>query len=186
MDRPSATLTHQLCQVRVTLLARVTQIFGLIQTSVEVIGVAFPSLPTFERAHYHLFGEIPHFNKTRQKHGFSLSTVPISNVTLMAKATNLVEFNDTAVFMCSISNGSFPSYVWMNGSSVVTASGDLHLSNENATLTIVNVTRYDEGPFMCNVSNGVSYQVSPPVFLNISCKSFKQKKYKLVHVLLCM
>lgn len=88
----------------------------------------------------------------------------------MAKATNLVEFNDTAVFMCSFLNGSLPSYVWMNGSSVLTAGGNINLSNGNATLTIVNVTRYDMGPFTCNVSNGVSYQVSSPVFLNIRCE----------------
>ncbi|XP_026228385.1 carcinoembryonic antigen-related cell adhesion molecule 5-like [Anabas testudineus] len=93
--------------------------------------------------------------------------VPISNVTLMAKATNLVEFNDTAVFTC-LSNGSVPSYVWLNGSSQVTAGGNVYLSNGNTTLTIVNVTRYDEGPFTCNVSNGVSYEVSPSVLLNIS------------------
>uniref|UniRef100_A0A3Q1IZK3 Ig-like domain-containing protein n=1 Tax=Anabas testudineus TaxID=64144 RepID=A0A3Q1IZK3_ANATE len=81
--------------------------------------------------------------------------------------TNLVEFNDTAVFTC-LSNGSVPSYVWLNGSSQVTAGGNVYLSNGNTTLTIVNVTRYDEGPFTCNVSNGVSYEVSPSVLLNIS------------------
>uniref|UniRef100_A0A3B4WBF3 Hemicentin-1-like n=2 Tax=Seriola lalandi dorsalis TaxID=1841481 RepID=A0A3B4WBF3_SERLL len=94
--------------------------------------------------------------------------VPISNVTLRAKATSLVEFNDTAVFMCSVSSGSSLSYVWMKGHDVLTAGGEVELSNGNATLTILNVTRYDEGPFKCNVSNGVSYDISPPVYLNIS------------------
>ncbi|XP_022620364.1 carcinoembryonic antigen-related cell adhesion molecule 5-like [Seriola dumerili] len=94
--------------------------------------------------------------------------VPISNVTLRAKATSLVEFNDTAVFMCSVSSGSSLSYVWMKGHDVLTAGGEVELSNGNATLTILNVTRYDEGPFKCNVSNGISYDISPPVYLNIS------------------
>ncbi|KAK2844805.1 hypothetical protein Q5P01_011464 [Channa striata] len=94
--------------------------------------------------------------------------VPISNVTLRANQTNLVEFNDTAVLTCSVSLGSFPSYVWMKGSSVVTAGGRVQLSDGNTTLTLMNVTLYDSGPFSCNVSNGVSYEVSAPVYLNIS------------------
>ncbi|XP_039974725.1 carcinoembryonic antigen-related cell adhesion molecule 1 [Xiphias gladius] len=94
--------------------------------------------------------------------------VPISNVTLKAKATKLVEFNDTAVLMCSVSSGSSLSYVWLKGNNVVAVNGEVQLSNGNATLTIVNITRYDEGPFKCNVSNGVSYEISPPLYLNIS------------------
>ncbi|KAF1388153.1 hypothetical protein PFLUV_G00087260 [Perca fluviatilis] len=94
--------------------------------------------------------------------------VPISNVTLRANATNLVEFNNTAVLMCSVLYGSSLSYVWLNGSSVVTTGGMAQLSNGGTTLTIVSVTRYDQGPFMCNVSNGVSQAVSLPVLLNIS------------------
>ncbi|KAF7659242.1 hypothetical protein LDENG_00000700 [Lucifuga dentata] len=93
---------------------------------------------------------------------------PISDVTLRANATNLVEFNDTAVLMCSVSSGSSLSYVWLKGSSVVTASGRVQFSNGDATLTIVNVTRYDQGPFKCNVSNGVSSGISPLLNLNIS------------------
>ncbi|XP_028436554.1 carcinoembryonic antigen-related cell adhesion molecule 5 [Perca flavescens] len=94
--------------------------------------------------------------------------VPISNVTLRANATNLVEFNNTAVLMCSVLYGSSLSYVWVNGSSVVTTGGMVQLSNGGTTLTIVSVTRYDQGPFRCNVSNGVSQAVSLPVLLNIS------------------
>ncbi|XP_035528094.1 carcinoembryonic antigen-related cell adhesion molecule 1 [Morone saxatilis] len=94
--------------------------------------------------------------------------VPISNVTLRANATNLVEFNDTAVLMCTVSNGSSLSYVWLKGNSVVTAGGGVQLSDGGATLIIVRVTRYDEGPFRCNVSNGISQEISLPVHLNIS------------------
>uniref|UniRef100_UPI003AACB362 hemicentin-1-like n=1 Tax=Centroberyx gerrardi TaxID=166262 RepID=UPI003AACB362 len=93
---------------------------------------------------------------------------PVSNVTLRANATNLVEFNDTAVLICSVSNGSSLSYVWVNGSSEVSASEGVQLSDGGSTLTIVSVTRYDQGPFTCNVSNGVSDEISQPVHLNIS------------------
>uniref|UniRef100_A0A3Q1AZB8 Ig-like domain-containing protein n=1 Tax=Amphiprion ocellaris TaxID=80972 RepID=A0A3Q1AZB8_AMPOC len=76
----------------------------------------------------------------------SFSAVPISNVTLWAKETNLVEYNDTAVLMCSVSNGSSLSFEWLDGNSTVTAGGQVLLSNGNATLTILNVTHHYQGP----------------------------------------
>ncbi|KAG8009939.1 Hemicentin-1 [Nibea albiflora] len=93
---------------------------------------------------------------------------PVSNVTLRANATSLVEYNDTAVLMCSVSNGSSLTYVWLNDSSVVTGGVGVQLSDGGATLTLIGVTRYDEGPFRCNVSNGISHEISLPVHLNIS------------------
>lgn len=101
--------------------------------------------------------------------------MPISNVTLRANAANLVEFNDTAVLMCSVLNGSSLSYDWLKGSSEVTAGEGVQFSDGGATLTMVRVTRYDEGSFRCNVSNGVSSEISLPVHLNISCE-FSLKK----------
>uniref|UniRef100_A0A3Q3JVM3 Ig-like domain-containing protein n=1 Tax=Monopterus albus TaxID=43700 RepID=A0A3Q3JVM3_MONAL len=100
---------------------------------------------------------------------YSLTTEnSISHITLSVQATNLVEFNDTAVLMCSVSTGTPLSYTWRNGSSAVTAGGDVQLSNGNATLTLVNVTRYDTGPFYCFVFNGVSNGSSSSVNLTIS------------------
>uniref|UniRef100_A0AAQ5X9C7 Ig-like domain-containing protein n=1 Tax=Amphiprion ocellaris TaxID=80972 RepID=A0AAQ5X9C7_AMPOC len=96
------------------------------------------------------------------------SELPISNVTLWAKETNLVEYNDTAVLMCSVSNGSSLSFEWLDGNSTVTAGGQVLLSNGNATLTILNVTHHYQGPFRCKVSNGISHEISAPVHLNIS------------------
>lgn len=102
---------------------------------------------------------------------FFLTKVPVSNVTLRAQGTNLVEFNDTAVLMCSVSNGSSLSYVWLNNSAVVVADGDkVRLTDGNATLMMTNVTRNDMGPFRCNVSNGISHETSMPLSLNISCE----------------
>ncbi|KAM9309659.1 carcinoembryonic antigen-related cell adhesion molecule 1 [Pholidichthys leucotaenia] len=92
----------------------------------------------------------------------------ISGVAITATETSLVEFNDTAVLMCSVSNGTSLSYQWLNGSSEVTAAGNVQLSNENATLTIIDVTQYDQGPFRCRVSNGVSNGTSSSVNLSVS------------------
>uniref|UniRef100_A0A4W5LYE2 Ig-like domain-containing protein n=1 Tax=Hucho hucho TaxID=62062 RepID=A0A4W5LYE2_9TELE len=91
---------------------------------------------------------------------------PISNVTLRANATDLVELNDTAIFTCSVSSGTSLSYRWLNDSSEVTASDRVRLGGGNSTLTIVGVTRYDEGPFRCEVVNGISNGTSQPIGLN--------------------
>ncbi|XP_031642389.1 hemicentin-1 isoform X3 [Oncorhynchus kisutch] len=92
---------------------------------------------------------------------------PISNVTLRANATDLVELNDTAIFTCSVSSGTSLSYRWMNGSSEVAASDRVRLGVGNSTLSIVSVTRYDEGPFRCEVINGISNGTSQPIGLNV-------------------
>ncbi|MEQ2236887.1 hypothetical protein ILYODFUR_017195, partial [Ilyodon furcidens] len=92
----------------------------------------------------------------------------ISNATLSAKTTDLVEFKDTAVLMCSVSTGTSLSYKWLAGTSAISSGPRMQLSNGGATISIVEVTRYDQGPYRCNVSNGVGYEVSPPLTLNIS------------------
>ncbi|XP_005464014.1 hemicentin-1 [Oreochromis niloticus] len=92
----------------------------------------------------------------------------VYNVTIQTSTTNLVEFNDTAVLMCGVSKGTSLSYQWFNGSSMITANEKVQLSSGNTILTIMNVTRYDQGPYMCNVSNNVSNDISAPVNLNIN------------------
>uniref|UniRef100_A0A8C8F4G9 Ig-like domain-containing protein n=1 Tax=Oncorhynchus tshawytscha TaxID=74940 RepID=A0A8C8F4G9_ONCTS len=96
-----------------------------------------------------------------------LHSKPISNVTLRANDTNLVELNDTAMFTCSVSSGTSLSYRWMNGSSEVTASDRVRLGGGYSTLTIVSVTRHDEGPFRCEIINGISNGTSQPIGLNV-------------------
>ncbi|KAL6109223.1 uncharacterized protein ACO6RY_12406 [Pungitius sinensis] len=93
--------------------------------------------------------------------------VPISNVTTWANATHLVEFNDTVVLKCSAHIGSHMSYAWLRNGSAVIADERVKLSDGDATLTIVGVTRHDQW-FSCNVSNGVSHESSHPLYLNIS------------------
>uniref|UniRef100_A0A674BSC4 Carcinoembryonic antigen-related cell adhesion molecule 1-like n=1 Tax=Salmo trutta TaxID=8032 RepID=A0A674BSC4_SALTR len=84
----------------------------------------------------------------------------VSSVVITPTNTDLVEFNSSVSLSCS-SSGSPPlSYHWLNGSFVVTVSDGVQFGDGNSTLTIVSVTRYDKGPFSCNVSNPVSSDIN--------------------------
>ncbi|KAK0139786.1 Carcinoembryonic antigen-related cell adhesion molecule 5 [Merluccius polli] len=90
----------------------------------------------------------------------------ISNVNLTTNVTIFVEFRDSVVLAC-LANGPSPAFLWMNGSSVVTAGNRVQIGAGGSTLTILNVTRYDRGPFTCNVSNAVSTEISQSPNLTI-------------------
>ncbi|KAM9488988.1 cell adhesion molecule CEACAM6-like [Clarias gariepinus] len=92
--------------------------------------------------------------------------VPVSNIAIIPSNTELVEFNSTVSLVCSAS-GSSPSFIWLNGSSEVTAGERVQLTNSNSNLTITSVIRGDTGPYRCEASNSFSNATSPPLSLTI-------------------
>lgn len=92
---------------------------------------------------------------------------PVSNVTVTTIQTPLLEYSGAAIASCSVSSGSSVSFLWLNGSSEVTANNRVHLTDGNSTLTIFNVTRYDQGPFRCSAINPVSNRTGDSVNFTI-------------------
>lgn len=100
---------------------------------------------------------------------FVLSAANISNVVITPSTTELLELHSSISLSCS-AFGSFPSFLWLNNSAEVTASERVHISDGGSALTIINVTRYDQGPFTCRVFNNFSNCTSDPVTLSVSCE----------------
>ncbi|XP_041091106.1 carcinoembryonic antigen-related cell adhesion molecule 5-like isoform X3 [Polyodon spathula] len=92
---------------------------------------------------------------------------PVSLPTVCSNVTNPVEFNDSFSLTCTAS-GSAVSYQWLNGSSVLSDSERIHLSDDNRTLTIPRVLRSDDAILHCYAFNAVSNSSSEPFHLNVS------------------
>ncbi|KAM9488989.1 cell adhesion molecule CEACAM8-like [Clarias gariepinus] len=93
--------------------------------------------------------------------------VPASNVVIVPSNTELVEFSSTVSLVCSVSGPSL-SFIWLNGSSEVTAGERVQLTNSNSNLIITSVIRGDTGPYQCEASNSFSSATSPPLSLTIN------------------
>ncbi|XP_011791973.1 PREDICTED: carcinoembryonic antigen-related cell adhesion molecule 6 isoform X5 [Colobus angolensis palliatus] len=81
--------------------------------------------------------------------------------------SNPVEDKDAVTFTCEPETQDTTYLWWVNGQSLLVSSR-LQLSNGNRTLTLLNVTRNDTGPYECGIQDSVSAKRSDPVTLNVS------------------
>ncbi|XP_055006462.1 carcinoembryonic antigen-related cell adhesion molecule 8-like [Boleophthalmus pectinirostris] len=93
---------------------------------------------------------------------------PVSNVRVTVSSSDLVEFNSSVTLSCSADGINLTTFLWFNGTSEVTLSDRVHLTDGGATLTIATVWRYDQGPFTCKVSDPFSSSTSAPAEVSIS------------------
>ncbi|XP_049643463.1 carcinoembryonic antigen-related cell adhesion molecule 1-like [Suncus etruscus] len=90
--------------------------------------------------------------------------LPQPNITV--NNSSPVEQKDSVVLMCE-PESSGTTYRWFNNTQPIQPSTRLQLSPDNRILTVLNVTRNDRGPYVCETSNPVSVQRSNPFYLTV-------------------
>ncbi|XP_077577887.1 hemicentin-1-like isoform X2 [Stigmatopora nigra] len=113
------------------------------------------------------FNDKTQANLTSETLAVSVISLEISNVVIIPNITDLEEFTGSVSLNCTF-DGLFPNFVWRNGSSVLTAGDKVQIDSNGAVVTILKVSRYDEGPYTCQVFNNHSSTTSPPLNLSIS------------------
>ncbi|XP_078215915.1 cell adhesion molecule CEACAM1 isoform X2 [Callithrix jacchus] len=81
--------------------------------------------------------------------------------------SNPVEDEDVVALTCE-TEAQNTNYLWWVNNQSLPVSSRLLLSNDNRTLTLLNVTRNDTGPYECEIQNPVSVNRSDPVTLNVT------------------
>nr|XP_061789518.1 hemicentin-1-like [Nerophis lumbriciformis] len=112
------------------------------------------------------FNNITQRTITSEPLAISVISLEISNVVIIPSKTEMEEFSGSVSLNCSF-KGLFPTFAWRNGSSQLTAGDGVQINNNGALVTILNVSRYDEGPYTCQVFNNFSSVTSPPLKLSI-------------------
>ncbi|XP_021022550.1 carcinoembryonic antigen-related cell adhesion molecule 1 isoform X5 [Mus caroli] len=89
-----------------------------------------------------------------------------SNIT--SNNSNPVEGDDSVSLTCeSYTDPDDITYLWSRNGESLSEGDRLKLSEGNRTLTLLNVTRNDTGPYVCETRNPVSVNRSDPFSLNI-------------------
>lgn len=92
------------------------------------------------------------------------ATAPVSDVSLVANATEMIEFHSAVHISCT-AGGSNVTLKLYSRNTNVSGTGLSTIGQ-----TIYNVTRQDRGPYVCEASNAVNGVVVRTLTLNIICE----------------
>ncbi|XP_042201651.1 carcinoembryonic antigen-related cell adhesion molecule 5-like [Callorhinchus milii] len=81
----------------------------------------------------------------------------ITSVTVTQNIPNPIEYNDTVTLTCDV-KGTVESRLWFKDERALHSNDRITISQDNATLTIISVTRNDGGTYRCEAKNSFSSQ----------------------------
>uniref|UniRef100_A0A4W3GBT2 Ig-like domain-containing protein n=1 Tax=Callorhinchus milii TaxID=7868 RepID=A0A4W3GBT2_CALMI len=79
----------------------------------------------------------------------------ITSVTVTSNAPNPIEYTDTVTLTCDV-KGTVESRLWFKDERTLHSNDRITISQDNATLTIISVTRNDGGTYRCEAKNSFS------------------------------
>lgn len=91
--------------------------------------------------------------------------VNVSEVTISNNATRPITVDKDSVALKCSSYGTDVSYKWTFMGSPLPQNPRYHLTNNDSTLIVSPVTRNEQGPFVCDVSNYLNNGTSNPYYL---------------------
>ncbi|KAL6083633.1 hypothetical protein STEG23_027624 [Scotinomys teguina] len=94
-------------------------------------------------------------------------TVPLPKPIITTNNSNPMEGEDSVALMCEPKTQN-TTYLWRINGQSLSEEDRMKLSEDNRTLTLLNVVRTDTGPYLCETRNQVSTSQSDPFTLNIT------------------
>ncbi|XP_042201648.1 carcinoembryonic antigen-related cell adhesion molecule 1-like [Callorhinchus milii] len=79
----------------------------------------------------------------------------ITSVTVTQNIPNPIEYTDTVTLTCDV-KGTVESRLWFKDERALHSNDRITISQDNATLTIISVTRNDGGTYRCEAKNSLS------------------------------
>ncbi|XP_042201649.1 carcinoembryonic antigen-related cell adhesion molecule 1-like, partial [Callorhinchus milii] len=79
----------------------------------------------------------------------------ITSVTVTQNIPNPIEYTDTVTLTCDV-KGTVESRLWFKDERALHSNDRITISQDNATLTIISVTRNDGGTYRCEAKNSFS------------------------------
>ncbi|XP_042202055.1 carcinoembryonic antigen-related cell adhesion molecule 1-like [Callorhinchus milii] len=92
----------------------------------------------------------------------------ITSVTVTQNIPNPIEYTDNVTLTCDV-KGTVESRLWFKDERALHSNDRITISQDNATLTIISVTRNDGGTYRCEAKNSFSSQ-SGSYTLSIACQ----------------